>query len=189
MQQYIKEFVRKYRHKRILKIFNIPKHGKVLDLSCADGKFIDRLHGLEPNLELFGIDISNEDIQKAKKDFPYANFRQENVNKLTFKDNTFDIVFSIMSLHHYQNANDFFEEVFRVLKPNGILYVADLIPKYTWTQNIHNWKGCPESYHFEKFYSIKEIEKILMSNHFRLISDKRISHLLSIRLLEIKKAI
>jgi len=187
MRQYLKDLIRSYRHKKILKIVNISEHGKVLDVSCSDGKFLNHLHDFAPDLELFGIDISNEDIEKAKKDFPYANFKEESVSRLTFDDNTFDIIFSIMSLHHYQNPNDFLKEVFRVLKPDGVLYLADLIPKYIWMQKIHNWKGCPEPYHFEKYYSIQDIEIILKPHQFRIISDRRISSIFRIKLLEIKK--
>lgn len=187
MPQFLKDYIRAFRHKKILKSIEIPKNGIILDISCSDGKFFNRLHKLSPNLKLFGIDISSDDIIKAKADFPFANFSHGSADKLSFENNTFDFAFSIMSLHHYQNSNDFLKETYRVLKPKGILYLIDLIPKYTWTQKIHNWKGCPEPYHFEKFYSVKDLEKKLKPLGFSFVEDRKISLIPRVRLLKIQK--
>lgn len=126
-----KESIRFHRHQIILRLVNFHESNVILDCSCSNGKFLNRLYDITPTVELFGIDISAEDIEKAKINFPFARFSQEDAGALSFKNNTFDVTFSIMSLHHYKNANDFFREVFRVLKPSGVLYLADLMPKYT----------------------------------------------------------
>lgn len=188
MSQFIKEYIRGYRHKRILKIIKIPEIGTILDLSCLDGSFLNRLHGIAPNLKLFGIDISNDDIQKAKSNFANISFKIGSVDRLDFEDNTFDTIFSTMSLHHYEKPNEFFTEANRILKLGGILYLTDLVPRYKWTQRIHNWKGCPEPYHFERFYSIKDLERILTPLGFHIIKDTKVTLVPRIRLLTIQKS-
>lgn len=188
MSQFIKDFIRIYRHKKILKIIKIPEDGRILDLSCSDGKFLNRLQTISPNLKLFGIDISNDDIQKAKRNFPDISFKTGGVDRLDFEDNSFDIVFSTMSLHHYEKPNEFFKEACRVLKSGGILYLTDMIPKYSWTQRIHNWNGCREPYHFEKFYLIRDLEKILNPLGFHIIKDNRVTLIPRIRLLTLLKS-
>lgn len=161
MKQAIKNYIRNYRHKKILNLTTIPETATVLDLSCADGTFLGRLQTITPQAQLFGIDISTVDIEKAKIDFPNIHFTTGSADTMPFEDNMFDIVFSTMSLHHYNNPQNFFAEVSRVFQQDGVLYLTDLIPRYTWTQKIHNKKGCPEPYHFEKFYTIKDLEEIL----------------------------
>ncbi len=188
MTKFFKDYIRAFRHKKILKIIKVPKNGSVLDLSCSDGKFLSKLHSTSPDLKLYGIDIAEEDILKAKEDLPFGSFSKQNVDKLDFQDNTFDLVFSILSLHHYDSPRGFFNEASRILKPSGVLYLSDLIPKYIWTQKIHNWRGCPEPYHFEKFYSIKDLEKILYPLGFRLIKDSNVTLVPRIRLLTIQKS-
>lgn len=188
MPKFIKDYIRAYRHKKILRTIKIPENGIILDASCADGKFLNRLHNLSLNLKLFGIDISNDDIKKAEISFPNTTFKTGSIDRLDFEDNSFDIVFSTMSLHHYEKPNEFFEEACRVLKSGGILYLTDMIPKYSWTQRIHNWKGCREPYHFEKFYLIRDLEKILNPLGFHIIKDSRVTLIPRIRLLTILKS-
>lgn len=45
----------------------LPKAGRVLDLCCGDGIWSQGIQNVNPNLELFGIDISVGGIKKAKK--------------------------------------------------------------------------------------------------------------------------
>lgn len=187
MPQFLKNWIRSHRHKKIIKTIEIPSQGDILDISCSDGQFFKRLHVVAPNLKLFGIDVSNDDIEKAKKDLPFADFSLQSAEKINFQNQAFDFVFLIMSLHHYENPQKVFKEVQRVLKTNGILYLADLIPKSNLTQKILNWYGCYEPYHFEKYYSINDLETILKSLGFGLVSDKKISLIPRVRILKFKK--
>jgi len=187
MKELVKEFNRKQRNKKILKMIRLPQTGNILDLSCGDGKFINSLHKLSPNIKLVGIDVSDNDLGKARNELPFASFNNENVDNLSFTDGTFDVVFSVMSLHHYQNPEKFLSETFRVLKNGGKFYLVDLVPKYDWGQKLYNWKGCPEPYHFEKFYSLKDIEKLVESIGFKIKENKKISSVPRIRLIDITK--
>ena len=45
----------------------LPKAGRVLDLCCGDGIWSKGIANVNPDLELFGIDISAGGIEKAKK--------------------------------------------------------------------------------------------------------------------------
>ena len=46
--------------------------------------------------------------------------------KLPFKENSFDAVICCQSFHHYPNVQDFFNSVYRVLRPNGRLILRDM---------------------------------------------------------------
>lgn len=48
-----------------------------------------------------------------------ATFTVAEADALPFDDNTFDIVTCRIAAHHFPDAQDFFEEVVRVLKPGG----------------------------------------------------------------------
>jgi len=45
-----------------------------------------------------------------------------------FADNSFDIVITRYALHHFPAINDTFREIGRVLKKNGIFFLADPTP-------------------------------------------------------------
>lgn len=153
-----KNYWRDKRNKFLLNSFSLPESGNLLDLSCGDGKLLCKIQKLKPNLGLYGIDISKEDIELAIKNNPRINFQQSQATSLPFPDNHFDIIICSMSLHHYDNLNQVIAEVKRVLKDSGKVYFMDIMPANKYTQKIYNAFGCHEPYHFEKFYTATEIE-------------------------------
>ena len=54
-------------------------------------------------------------------DYDIANF---DTDRLPFSCNTFDTVFSLAVIEHIENTENFLMEAFRVLKPNGIIYLS-----------------------------------------------------------------
>jgi ubiquinone/menaquinone biosynthesis C-methylase UbiE len=164
------------------------KNDVILDCSCSDGQFLNRIHKISPTSILFGIDLSNEAIKKAKTNFPYAHFSKENAERLSFNDSTFNFAFSIMSLHHYQNLDIFLQEMYRILKSNGTLYIVDVIPKNAWNQKNYNWLGCSEPYHFEKYYTVQDLVAIVKTIGFTIAYNHKVSSIPQrIRLLSIRK--
>jgi len=63
---------------------------------------------------------------------------------LPFKEGFYDIVFSVMSLHHIEKIEAALNEMVRVLNNNGKLVVID------WTQEASNLMNQPPS-HFLPF--------------------------------------
>ena len=187
MPQFLKNWIRSHRHKKIIKTIEIPNQGSALDLSCSGGQFFKKVHVVKPDLKLFGIDVSNDDIEKAKRELPFTSFNLESAEKLSFQNETFDFAFSTMSLHHYENSQKVFKEIHRVLKTNGILYLTDLIPKHKLTQKLWNLYRCPEPYHFEAYYSISDLATILKPIGFSIVYNKKISLIPRVRILKLKK--
>lgn len=77
-----------------------------------------------------GMDISKSSIAFCNnhyKDVEGLTFKCGNAEKLPFEDNSFDFVVNVESARCYNNQVAFFNEVFRVLKPNGKLLLADMI--------------------------------------------------------------
>ncbi len=95
---------------------------KVLDSGCASGRFFEVLK--DKKIDYFGIDISKELIEIAKKRYPQANFQVTDALNLPFPDNFFDKVFSISVIHHIPSKElriRYLKEIERVLKPEGLL--------------------------------------------------------------------
>ncbi|MBN2777643.1 MAG: class I SAM-dependent methyltransferase [Bacteroidales bacterium] len=77
-----------------------------------------------------GMDITPSSIDFCNnhyKDVEDLSFKCGNAEKLPFDDNTFDFVVNVESARCYNNQDAFFSEVFRVLKPNGKLLLADMV--------------------------------------------------------------
>ena len=58
-----------------------------------------------------------------------ANYVIGEAEHLPFDDNSFDIVVSRLAFHHFANTEAVFAEMYRVLKPNGKIVVADMLAK------------------------------------------------------------
>ena len=98
--------------------YNLPK-GKVLDIGCYDGYFLSlikkkgyKVHGIEPN--------SASNIAREKYKIPII---QDFFSNKYFEKNTFDIIILRNILEHIAGINDFLEDVNRVLKPNGHVFI------------------------------------------------------------------
>jgi len=77
-----------------------------------------------------GMDITPYSIQFCNehyKDIEGLSFKCGSAEKLPFKDNSFDFVVNVESARCYNNQDLFFKEVFRVLKADGRLLLADMI--------------------------------------------------------------
>lgn len=94
---------------------------KVLDVGCAYGFMLERF---PDSFEKFGVDISEYAIGVAKKRLPSASFTVSNVeNILSFQDDTFDIIICNDVLGHLENPTAALENIKKVLKKDGILYI------------------------------------------------------------------
>jgi SAM-dependent methyltransferase len=91
--QYTEELVKSW----LSRFIRIPKSGRLLDLCCGDGIWSKGFKHLNPNLELFGIDISLGGITKACKlldtDKDHFVVGDAEVN-LPFPDGYFDLIFA-----------------------------------------------------------------------------------------------
>src|SRR3989344_3281721 len=109
--------------------------GKILDAGCGTGGtmiFLKRL-GYQ---KITGIDKSKEAIYFCRKR-GLRNIRSGSVNKLPFKNNTFDAIISLDVLYHQGvNLKKALGEYSRVLKRNGVLYVQE--PAYDWLRSSHD---------------------------------------------------
>jgi ubiquinone/menaquinone biosynthesis C-methylase UbiE len=90
----------------------------VLCLGCGSGEETEILQDKGAD-RITGIDISEKLIEIAKNTYPEIEFHTMDMERLTFKDNSFDYVYSSLTLHYVEDWAKTLDEVFRVLKPGG----------------------------------------------------------------------
>lgn len=106
---------------------------KILELGC--GTAIDScLLGSMNRVSIICIDLSYSALklarQIAQKFSRTPAFFNCDINKVCFKDNSFDIIFSQGVIEHFRDASYVIKEQVRLLKDNGIL-VVDVPQTYT----------------------------------------------------------
>ncbi len=85
--------------KKIIKHYKIKNGDKILDIGCAKGFMMYEFKKLLPKSEIYGVDISKycklNAIENIKK-----NIKVGTCTKIPFKDNYFDLVISISTIHN-----------------------------------------------------------------------------------------
>ena len=92
----------------------------ILDIGCGWGEFAEAF-GEEIDM---GIDIAPRDLYVAAKGKMYKNLTLADARNLPFADNSYASIISISTFEHITNAKRLLKEMYRVLKPNGILAIT-----------------------------------------------------------------
>lgn len=96
----------------------------VLDIGSSTGIITN---SLAPHFKkIVGIDIDQGAVEHAQKTYSKDNltFKLGDSMKLDFPANTFDIVICAQIYEHVPNPQKLFTEIYRVLKPGGVCYLA-----------------------------------------------------------------
>jgi ubiquinone/menaquinone biosynthesis C-methylase UbiE len=107
------------------------KGGAILEVGCGQGiDAIEICRSLAAG-SYTGIDLSQVSVDRANeiKDIlspslaSKPNFMVGNAENLSFRDDSFDLIWSMGVIHHTPNINNALSEIKRVLRPQGIAYI------------------------------------------------------------------
>ena len=113
--------VRKYTLlKKLQLISKYYKSGKILDIGCGTGEFLNTCKNAK--WETIGIE-PDPDARKMAADNFGLDIRQESALK-DLTEHSFDIISMWHVLEHVPRLNERIEELKRLIKPNGIIIIA-----------------------------------------------------------------
>jgi len=119
------------RRKIISQLKKFDPQGILVDLGCGSGNLIVQIAEKLPPLNLIGLDISSEILEFAqkraiaKKVEQKIEFKVGDAEQMPFEDGSIDFLVSTLSLHHWLNPLNVFQEIFRVLKKDGTFLIFD----------------------------------------------------------------
>lgn len=113
----------------LIRLVEAKKGSVILDLACGQGFFAREF--VKSGARVIGVDISPELIEIAKrlestqKNSVPVEYHVAPAHKLDFlEDESVDKVLIVLSLQNIQNPNDAIEEVSRILKPKGKIFLV-----------------------------------------------------------------
>ena len=123
-----------------LKLVNVQDGWTMLDVGCGGGFTIRRLLKRNKDAQVYGIDISEESVAKAKKVNAEVLDKQVfitlgSAEKLPYEDGKFNLVTAVETVYFWPNLPNCLQEVRRVLKSGGkfaiLVEVVDSDSKWT----------------------------------------------------------
>jgi ubiquinone/menaquinone biosynthesis C-methylase UbiE len=113
----------------------IQPNMRILDVGCGGGRFALRLAERFPDVSVVGLDLSPEQIARAKRRLgsgkPGAalaervSFVEGSAIDMPFDDGEFDLVYSLGSLKHWPDPAQGLRECAHVLSPGGRLWLTE----------------------------------------------------------------
>lgn len=179
------EYDFKLAKKRYELIKKFKKRGRILDIGCSTGFFLDVAK--KNGWETFGIEISKDLAELAKKRYG-LNVFIGTLDEINFASNFFDAVTMWDVIEHVENPMRTLCVVNRILKNDGIVIISTpnidgLFPKLSYkVSNVINFWPHPEPpYHLFQF-SKETVKKLLNQAGFKVLEiyDKRIGIIYSV---------
>jgi ubiquinone/menaquinone biosynthesis C-methylase UbiE len=152
----------------------LPFAGKILEAGTGKGNF-------SILLAKKGYKFVSFDISKTEQDFAkiamanlgleqFVDFIIENGENLSFKNESFDTIFSVNTLHHINQSSIFLDELSRVVTKNGKIILSDFTDEgFDMLDKIHESEG---DKHEKNNFGLKDAEIYLNNKKFKTSKTK-----------------
>lgn len=120
----------------------LPPGTTLLDVGCGIGGS-SRILARDYGFAVTGVTISPQQVARAQQLTPAtvtAQFQVDDAMNLSFPDASFDVVWSVEAGPHMPDKAVFAKELLRVLKPGGVLVVADWNQRDDRTKPLNTWE-------------------------------------------------
>ncbi|MEO6863672.1 MAG: methyltransferase domain-containing protein [Microcoleus sp.] len=110
-----------------------PMCGKILDAGTGTARIPIAIAQMRPAWELTCIDLSANMLKVGLENLEKAGVRSQinleliDAKAMPYRESYFDMVISNSIIHHLPDPLPFLQEVRRVLKPNGAIFLRDLL--------------------------------------------------------------
>lgn len=147
-----------------------PIHGRILEAGTGKGHFALAL--AKDGYVFTTFDISQEEQRFAKLNLEYYGFSEkasfciENGENLSFKDGSFNVIFSVNTVHHLESPYEVVNELIRVLAVKGKIVLSDFNKEGLLVMDkIHSIEG---QKHKVSEITLREVKAYLAEQGFQI---------------------
>ncbi|HAJ56598.1 MAG TPA: hypothetical protein DCL35_02385 [Candidatus Omnitrophica bacterium] len=138
--------------------FPRSKNVKMLDMASACGANFEHYSGYGT---IIGLDIAQEAIDFCRSKGVEKIVRGD-AHSLPFSSGVFDGVFALDALEHFKDDGRVLQELSRVMKKNGLIFITAPAFSCLWSQH-------DEAFHHQRRYSIREMKEKLNKAGYAII--------------------
>lgn len=151
------------------KLVKLLKPGAtILDIGCGSGVPVDK-YLIDKGFKVLGIDISEKQIELAKKNVPRAVYEVKDMADLKSGDYQVDAIVSFYAIFHIPREQhlDLFQKISSFLIKNGLILV---------TMGSSEWEGEEDNFYGGKMwwshYGPEKNREIIKSCGFKILLDE-----------------
>ncbi len=116
-----------YLFERLHKLLSPSTEGIYLDIGCGTGNYTSAF--AKKGYQFIGIDPSEEMLTKAKNQNSNSTWKIGKAENIDLPSESVDGITASLTLHHWQDLDQGFSELNRVLKPNGKIIIFTATPE------------------------------------------------------------
>ncbi len=165
-------YIHTQRFEKALELGQIEPGLKILNIWSRTGSLVPYLRKIN-NLEIHNKEVSPEMMKIAQERYPQEKFELTDLENLSeLSNNWFDRIISLETLEHAPKPDVFLKELYRVLKPGGLLIMSlpprgEEVPEFIYKLFFKDHGEGPH-----RFLWPKEVKKLLKESGFVLMSHK-----------------
>jgi SAM-dependent methyltransferase len=115
---------------KVLQLASALTAEKLLDIGCGDGSMSLALKRAIGAKEVFGVEISPEGAQEARRNNIVCFQMDVDEGLLPFDDSFIDVIYAGEIVEHLYDPDHLVDEIFRVLNPRGVAIIDT--PNLAW---------------------------------------------------------
>lgn len=160
----------------ILDVLTIQEGDKILDLGTGSGYLTFAIAKKHPKATVFGLDIVSKTLERnrglaLKQEITNLKFIDYDGMTFPFGNNTFNWIVTRYALHHFPQIQYSFNEMARILKTNGSLFISDPTPNNIDTNRfVDSYMQLKNDGH-NKFYTLAEFMELANSFDMELTTS------------------
>jgi MPBQ/MSBQ methyltransferase len=120
------------------------KSGNILDVACGKGATTAYLLRYYEPQDVVGINISDQQLDFARRNAPGVKFINMSATEMDFPDNSFDNIICVEAIFHFVTRLDFLASALRLLKPGGAIVFTDIL--MSWEGENRRERRTTENY-------------------------------------------
>ncbi|MEN9450445.1 MAG: hypothetical protein RJA83_1059 [Pseudomonadota bacterium] len=167
---FIHQASRNYTLSELKKNLSIVAKPSILEIGCSSGHMLQRIQQLLPHATLIGSDVVYKPLLELSKRLPIPLLRFD-ILQCPLPDKCIDAIILLNVLEHIEDDVTTLKQIFRILKPNGILILE--VPAGPHLYDAHD-KICM---HFRR-YKLSKLCKLITKQGFKITNRSHLGTLI-----------